>query len=314
MENHDRFMVLGHTGLVGSAIVSELKNQQYKDVVTVSKTVLDLTDFKQTISAFKYYKPTYVISAAARSGGMYAHQNMGACFLKENLQIDTNVIEACRQVNVKKLINIGNHCVYSENLYEPIKESHFMMGHVDENDIVCATSKFASIKLCQLYNKQYGCNYVSVIPSNIYGPHDNFDPINSHVIPSMLMKFTKAKIYKEKSVMLWGDGSPLRELTFSKDVAQAILLVCEKYDSPDIINIGSGFEISIKDLALMVKDMIGYDGIVEWNEHYHNGAARKLLNVEKINDMGWQAKTNLSNGIKLTYDWFLKNYYNLRKR
>jgi len=314
MKKNSEILVLGHKGLVGSAIVNELKNQGYTNILTLSRLSADLTDFKETISAFKYHMPEYVILAAAKVGGIYANDIQSADFIRENLQISVNVIEACRQINVKKLVYLGSSCIYPKFANQPINESEFMTGELEETNIGYATAKIAGIKMCQLYNKQYYCNYISIMPTNLYGENDNYDPVNSHVIPGMINKFHEAKINKEKSVTLWGDGTPKREFLYVKDMAIATIFLLKNYNSPEIVNVGTGEDIALSELAEIIKNVVGYTGDIIWNSNFKNGTPRKLLDVKKIHDLGWTHKTNLTEGIKTTYEWFLANYYNLRKK
>jgi len=315
MKKNSKILVLGHTGLIGSSIIKELKNQEYTEIRTLSKSISNLCDYKSTLAAFKWHSPDYIINAAGKNGGIYAKDNNAADFIRENLQISINVIEAARQTtSVKKLLYIASSSIYSKNFIFPINEDQFLTGLLDDNDIGYSISKIAGIKMCQLYNKQYGCNFISVIPSNVYGENDNFDLINSSVIPGMIAKFELAKMNKDSTVTLWGDGSPIRDFIYVKDFAKAIIFLMNNYDSPEIINVGSGTSTSIKELSILIKNVIQYNGSIEWNDNFKNECQNKVLNVKKINNLGWKYETKLSNGIKNTYDWFINNYYTLRKK
>jgi GDP-L-fucose synthase len=314
MEKNSKILVLGHNGLVGSALLKELKAQGFYNIITVARNVADLTNYKEVFSAFCYHMPDYVVNCAGKVGGIYANDNQGADFIRENLQISINVIEACRQIHVKKLVYLGSSSIYSKDIIQPINESEFMHGTLDESTIGYATAKIAGIKMCQLYNKQYYSNFISLIPPNVYGENDNFDLVNSHVIPGMMVKFENAKMNKDSSVVLWGDGTPKREFLYAGDLAKAIIFLMNEYNSPEIINVGTGIEIELKELANIIKSVVGYTGKIEWNEHFKNGMDRKLLNVKKINDLGWKSETNLTEGIKTTYEWFINNYYTCRKK
>jgi len=315
MEKTSKILVLGHKGLVGSALLKELKNQEYLNVITISKSQADLTNYKETVSALKYHSPEYVVNAAGKSGGIHANDTQSGDFIRENLQISTNVIEACRQTeSVKKMAFIASSCVYPINLRQPISEKRFAIGELEPTTEGYAIANIAAIKMCQMYNKQYGSNFISIIAPNLYGENDNFNMYNSHVIPGIISRIDRAKINDSKFVILWGNGLSKREFLHTNDMAKAVLFLMNNYDNPEIINIGSGEDIHINELAFLIKKTIGYKGEIEWNHTSKNGVIKRRLDVKKINDLGWKAETKLSEGIKSTYEWYLNNYNTIRNK
>lgn len=313
MQKNSKILVLGHKGMVGSAVRKALYGAGFTNVITVDRNVVDLTVHKDVNSAFTFHRPEYVILAAAKVGGIYANESHGGDFIRDNILISTNVIECCRIHSVKKLVYLGSSCIYPRDSSQPVTESSLLTGPLEETNMGYAIAKIAGIKMCQLYRKQYGCNFISLIPTNLYGENDNFDPVYSHVIPGMINKIHRAMINRLPTVELWGDGTPRREFLHVNDLADAILFLMENYDDGEIINVGTGTDIELKELAQLIKDVVQYKGRIEWNSNFKNGTPRKQLDVSKLRSLGWVHKTNLSEGIKDTYDWYLKNYYTLRK-
>ena len=262
---------------------------------------------------FRLYKPRYVFLAAAKVGGIYANNLESGDFFYKNIQIQTNVIEASKKNDVKKLLFLGSSCVYPKDCEQPIKEEYLMTAPLEITNCAYAIAKIAGIEMCKAYRKQWGSNFISVMPSNLYGPGDNFSLITSHVLPAFIHKFHNAKIYNIPQVELWGDGTPKREFLFVDDLADAVYFLMNEYDQPQHINIGAGYDVTINFLAKMIKDIVGYKGDVIWNHSYPNGTMRKLLDIENIKKLGWEPETNLENGIKQTYEWFVENYNNIRK-
>ena len=314
MEKNSKIMVLGHRGMVGSAVYNLLRSMKYTNVMVLDKKIADLTVFKEVSSAFSVLKPEYVILAAAKVGGIYANESFGGDFIRDNILISTNVIECCRIHKVKKLAYLGSSCIYPREAAQPIKESELLTGPLEETNIGYAIAKIAGIKMCQLYHKQHGCNFISLMPTNLYGENDNFDPYHSHVIPGMMNKFHSAKVKKEEFVELWGDGTPRREFLHVNDLADAIVFLMNNYDDPEIINVGTGEDIALNELAVIMKDTVKFNGEIRWNTNFKNGTPRKLLDVSKLHSLGWRHKTELAEGIKNTYDWYINNYYILRKK
>jgi len=308
MEKNSKIYVAGHTGLVGSAIVRRLRKVGYNNLILKTKKELDLLDQKKTEAFFKKEKPEYVFLAAARVGGIIANKTHKADFIFENLQIQNNVIYNSWKYGVKKLLFLGVSCIYPKTCSQPIKEEYLMTGLLEETSDAYSIAKIAGIKMCQSFNEQYRTNFISVMPTNLYGPGCNFHPENSHVLSAMIRKFSDAKKKKEKSVVFWGTGSPRREFLYSDDLADALLFLMKKYNSSEIINIGIGKDISIKELSQKIKKAVGYEGRVEWDRTKPDGSMRKLLNTNKLNRLGWKYKTDLDRGLIKTINWFNDNY------
>lgn len=313
MKKNSKIYIAGHTGLVGSSIIRKLEDDRYKNILTFSHSQLDLTNKGETESMFKYFTPDYVFLAAAKVGGVYSNNTLPGEYLYDNIMIETNIIEAARKYGVKKLLFLGSSCIYPRNCPQPIKEEYIMTAPLEPTNSAYALAKITGIEMCKAYRKQYGCDFISVIPCNLYGPHDNFSLMHSHVLPAMIRKFHDAKISGVGAVELWGDGSPRREFLHVDDLAEAAVFLMEEYDNPGHINIGAGEDVPIKFLAKMIADIIEYKGEVIWNMEYPNGTPKKLLDSYKINEMGWKSLISLERGIKETYEWFLENYNNLRK-
>ncbi len=315
MKKASKIYIAGHTGLVGSAIVRALKERGFYRLVVHEHhdRVNDLTIQSAVDRIFKNDRPEYVFLAAAKVGGLGSNMASPGEFLRDNLLIQTNVIEAARVFGVKKLLFLGSSCIYPRECLQPIKEEYFMTSPLEPTNRAYALAKIAGIGMCEAYRKQWGCNFISVMPTNLYGENDNFNLKDSHVIPGMIRKFHDAKNQNKVEVKLWGDGTPKREFLYVEDLAEALLFLMDNYDEAEHINIGTGRDISISDLASMIKDIVGYKGEIQWDTSAANGTPRKLLDVFKINKVGWWYKTSLEEGVKKTYQWFVDNYENARK-
>lgn len=308
MKKNSKIYVAGHQGLVGSALVRNLINQGYKNLVLKAKSELNLLDFNKIKKFFYLENPEFVFLAAAKVGGIMANSAYPAQFIYENLQIQNNIIHQSYLHNVKKLLFLGSSCIYPKLCPQPIKEEYLLSGYLEPTNEPYAIAKIAGIKLCQSYNRQYGTNYIAVMPTNLYGIHDNFDLNSSHVLPALIRKFHEAKISKAKEVTLWGTGKPKREFLFVDDLADACIFLMNHYDSSDFVNIGTGEDITIKELAGIIKRIIGFNGKIIWDQSKPDGTPKKQLNVDKIHNLGWHHKTQLVNGVNASYKWFLDNY------
>ncbi len=312
MDKNSKIYVAGHKGLVGSAIVRKLRELGYYNIVYRSSKELDLTDQEKVETFFLCEKPEYVFLAAAKVGGIYANMTYPADFFYSNICIQNNVIHACYLSDVRKLLFLGSSCIYPRLAKQPIKEEYLLSGKLEPTNEPYAIAKIAGIKMCQAYNRQYSTNFISAMPTNLYGPNDNYHPENSHVLPALIRRFHEAKERGDPSVIIWGTGKPKREFLYVDDLAEALIFLMNNYDDSEIINIGTGEDISIRELSFLVKKVIGYKGDIVFDTSKPDGMPRKLLDVSKINRLGWQAKTSLEEGIKLTYEDFLKNYDKLR--
>lgn len=302
MEKHSKIYVAGHRGLVGSAIVRNLKEKGYENIIGRTHKELDLMNQEEVREFFKKEKPDYVFLAAAKVGGINANNSYPADFAYENLIIQCNVIKACHDFKVKKLMFLGSSCIYPKNCSQPIKEEYLLSGYLEPTNEAYAIAKIAGLKMCQYYNKQYGTNYISVMPTNLYGPNDNYDLENSHVLPALLRKFHEAKINNMPQVEIWGTGTPLREFLHVDDMADACIFLMESYEGNEFFNVGTGKELTINELAEMIKGIVGYEGEIVFNTSKPDGTPRKLLDVSKLNKLGWQYKIRLEEGIKATYE------------
>lgn len=311
MNKNSKIYIAGN-GLVGSAILRLLQSQGYNNIITKSHSELDLTNQFQVEYFFKYYQPEYVFLCAAKVGGIQANSLYPANFILDNLLIESNVIKYSYEIGVKKLLFLGSSCIYRNDKKEPIKEEDFLTGELESTNESYAIAKIAGIKMCQSFNKQHNCQYISCMPTNLYGPNDNFDLNNSHVIPGLINKFYLAKIQNKSQVEIWGTGNPLREFLYVDDLADACLFLMDNYNSSEIINVGTGNDLTIKELAYMIKDIIGFKGDIEFDLTKPDGTYRKVLDVSKINNLGWGFKTELEDGLRLTYNWFLNNINNIR--
>lgn len=307
MNKDSKIYVAGHKGLVGSAIVRALNAKGYHKLIVRTRAELDLSDQSAVHEFFAIEKPTYVFLAAAKVGGILANNDHPADFIYENLVIETNVIHAAYKSEVKKLLFLGSTCVYPKMAPQPIKEDSLLTGPLEETNEWYAIAKIAGIKLCQAYSKQYGCNFITAMPTNLYGPEDNFDLETSHVLPALIRKFHEAKINNYPSVEIWGSGNPRREFLHVDDCATACIQLIEHKQTPNITNIGTGEEISIYDLAQKIKQIVEYDGSIVFDKSKPDGTPRKVTNINKIKSIGWSPKISLEFGIKDTYMWYLNS-------
>jgi len=301
VEKSAKIYVAGHRGMVGSAMVRRLEQLGYRNIITRPSTDVDLRNQQQVFSFFEQEKPDYVFLAAARVGGIYANHTFRADFLYENLMIESNVIHASYLNKIKKLLFLGSSCIYPRMAPQPLKESYLLTGPLEYTNEPYAIAKIAGIKLCESYRLQYGCNFISVMPTNLYGPNDNYDLAKSHVLPALLRKIHTAKINNIPTVEVWGSGTPLREFLHVDDLSEACLFLMENYSEPELINIGTGTDISIKDLAMMIMRIADYKGEIKFDSSKPDGTPRKLLDVSKLMALGWKPKISLEEGIKMVY-------------
>lgn len=313
MEKDSKVFVAGYRGLVGSAIRRRLGTEGYNNQILKTSKELDLTRQVEVEGFFKKERPEYVFLAAAKVGGILANNTYPAEFIYSNLAIQCNVIDAAYRFGVKKLLFLGSSCIYPRDCPQPMKEEYLLSGYLEPTNEPYAVAKIAGIKICQSYNRQYGINFISVMPTNLYGPGDNFDLENSHVLPALIRKFHEAKLNKKEFVEVWGTGTPRREFLYVEDLAEACVFLMENYNESAIINIGTGKDISIKELAEMIKDLVRFEGEIIWDTSKPDGMPRKLLDISKLSSLGWEAKTSLEEGIKKTYEWFKNNYHLLTK-
>ena len=304
MDKTSRIYVAGHTGMVGSAIVRELNKQGYENIITRSHSQLDLTNQLAVENFFKTERPEYVFLSAAKVGGIVANNTYPADFLYENMLIEMNVINSAFKNNCKKLEFLGSSCIYPKFAEQPITEDSLLTGSLEPTNEAYALAKISGLRYCQYLNKQYGTNYISVMPTNLYGSNDNYDSVNSHVLPAMIKKFHDAKENNFSAVTCWGDGTALREFLYVDDLADLCVFLMNNYNEQDPVNAGSGEEISIKDLAELVASIVGYRGEILWDTTKPNGTPRKLLDLSKSKNIGWKYKTPLIDGIKMTYEDF----------
>jgi GDP-L-fucose synthase len=307
MNKDEKIYVAGHTGLVGSAILRSLKAQGYSRFLLRTIEELDLTQQSAVDALFQQEKPDYVILAAAKVGGIHANNTYPAEFIYINLLLESNIVHTAYKYSVKKLCFLGSSCIYPKYAPQPMKEDYLLDGKLEPTNEPYAIAKIAGIKMCQAYNRQYGTNFISVMPTNLYGPHDNFDLQSSHVLPALIRKFVDARKAGASSVSVWGTGSPKREFLFVDDLADAVVYLMNHYDDGEIINIGTGKDISILELATLIKEEVGYNGTIEFDSTKPDGTPRKLLDVSKINGLGWTANTPLREGIRKTIQWYLEN-------
>ena len=307
LTSYSKIYVAGHRGLVGSAICRLLKKDGYDNIITATHQQLDLTNQSAVRSFFQSELPEYVFLAAAKVGGINANNIYPAEFIRDNLLIQTNVIDAAYRAGVKKLLFLGSSCIYPKMAPQPLKEESLLTGPLEPTNQWYAIAKIAGIKMCQAYWKEYGFRAISVMPTNLYGPGDSFDLDNSHVVPALIGKFHTAKIAGLDEVEIWGTGQPLREFMHVDDLATACLFLMQRYNSQEIINVGSGEEISIRDLAFMIKEIVGVKVEIRFDIEMPDGTPKKLLDISRITDLGWQAEKKLKDGIEETYAWFLGN-------
>lgn len=307
MSKDSKIFLAGHRGMVGSAIVRELENQGYSNILTKTHQELDLLDQKAVAEFFAEEKPQFVFLAAAKVGGIEANRTQLGAFLYENLQIQNNIIHNAYLHKVERLIFLASSCIYPRLAPQPIKEEYLLTGELEQTNYGYAIAKIAGVKMCEAYRAQYGCDFVALMPTNLYGINDNFDLQNSHLLPALIRKFHEAKISNQSAVEVWGTGTPRRELLFVNDLAQACVFVMNKKEITDLTNIGSGVDKTVKELAELVKKTVGYQGEIKFNSNMPDGTPRKCLDVSKINSFGWKEKTSLEDGLKIVYKWYLQN-------
>jgi len=308
MEKNAKIYIAGHRGLVGSAIVRNLKSKGYTNIIGKTHKELDLLNQGDVSEFFKVEKPDYVVLAAAKVGGINANNTTPADFIYENMQIQCNIIKSAHDNKVKKLLFLGSTCIYPKMAPQPMSEDALLTGPLEETNEAYAIAKISGLEMCKFFKRQYGDNFISCMPTNLYGPNDNFDLSSSHVMPALIRKFYESKINNDPTVECWGTGSPLREFLYVDDMADACVYLLENYEGEQHVNIGTGKEVTIKQLAETVKKVVNYKGGIVWNTEMPDGTPRKLTNVSKLHGLGWTHRIELEEGVKLAYDWFVKNY------
>ena len=308
MQSEGSIFIAGHSGLAGSAILRALQSRGYTRLIVRTRQELELTDARAVKDFFQHERPESVFLAAAKVGGIQANNTLPAEFLRENLLIQTHVLHEAWQAGVKKLLFLGSSCIYPKLAPQPIPESALLTGELEPTNNAYALAKIAGIQLCKAYRKQYGANFIAVMPTNLYGPQDNFHPEHSHVLPALLRRFHEAQRDGLKEVTVWGSGTPKREFLHSDDLASACLFLMEHYDSPEIINIGWGQDCTIRELAEMIAKIVGYTGKLKWDDSRLDGTPRKVLDNRKLTALGWEPKISLQEGLRLTYQWYLENH------
>lgn len=307
MNKNSKIYVAGHRGLVGSAILRNLQKEGYENLVLRTSKELDLREKNQVDTFFAEERPEYIFLAAAKVGGIVANNEFPADFIRDNLLIQTNVIDASYRYGATKLLFLGSTCIYPKMAPQPLKEEYLLTGELEPTNEPYAIAKIAGIKMCQSYNRQYGTKYISVMPTNLYGPEDNFDLQTSHVLPALIRKFHEAKETNLPFVEVWGTGTPLREFLYSEDLADACVYLMNNYSSDEMVNIGVGHDLSIKELAEKIKAVVGYNGEIKFDKTKPDGTPRKLVDVTKLNSLGWKATTSMDEGLTKAYQWFLEN-------
>jgi len=314
LEKHDLIYVAGHRGLAGSAIWRRLESEGFDNLIGVTSAELDLRDRDAVFAFLRQAQPAVVIDAAAHVGGIHANDTFSADFLSDNLQIQVNLMDAANAVGVDRLLFLGSSCIYPKYAEQPIKESSLLTGELEPTNEAYAIAKIAGIMQVQAYRKQFDRHWISAMPTNLYGPGDNFHPENSHVLPALMRRIHEAKINGDPTVVIWGTGSPLREFLHVDDLARAILFLLENYDSPTTINVGIGEDLSIRELAELVADVVGYEGTIVTDPSKPDGTPRKVLDVSRINELGWSAQIGLREGVAETYEWYLAHSEHLRTK
>lgn len=314
MDRHARVFIAGHRGLVGSAIWRHFESEGFSDLVGATSSELDLRDRPAVFDYLRKQRPTVVIDAAARVGGIHANDTYSADFLSDNLQIQLNVMDAANDVDVDRLLFLGSSCIYPKFAEQPIKESSLLTGELEPTNEAYAIAKIAGIMQVQAARKQYGRHWISAMPTNLYGPGDNFHPQNSHVLPGLMRRIHEAKLRGDKVVTIWGSGTPRREFLYVDDLARASLFLLENYDSPEWINVGVGHDLPIRALAELVASVVGYDGALVQDSSKPDGTPQKLLDVSRLNDLGWSATTSLPDGVRSTYSWYLEHLDEVRTK
>lgn len=307
MNKDSKIYVAGHRGMVGSAILRKLQKEGYSNIITKTSQELDLRIQKDVDDFFKLEKPEYVFLAAAKVGGILANNTYRAEFIYDNLMIQSNVIHSAYKYGVKKLLFLGSSCIYPKYAPQPMKEEYLLSGYLEPTNEPYAIAKITGIKMCEAYRHQYGCNFISAMPTNLYGPNDNYDLNNSHVLPALIRKFHEAKIYNKKEVIVWGTGNPRREFMHVDDLADACLFLMLNYNDSQFVNVGTGKDISIRELAELIKTIVGYEGNIIFDTTKPDGTPRKLLDLNYMHSLGWHHKIELEEGIKMTYQDFLEN-------
>jgi GDP-L-fucose synthase len=308
MDSNSRILVAGARGLVGSAIVRTLKEKGYTNIIEGTRDDIDFTIQEDTYKYFSLMEPEYVFLAAAKVGGIMANKNYPGNFIYDNLMIQSNIIHTSYEHGVKKLVFLGSSCIYPKHPNIPITEDQLMTGPLEPSNDAYAIAKIAGIKMCQAYRQQYGFNAISVQPTNLYGENDNFNPMSSHVIPGIMRRMHEAKLSGDTEFVCWGDGTPLREFLYVDDMAEACYTCMMQYEDSEIINIGTGSDISIKELTELIANVVGYTGDIKWDTSKPNGTPRKVMNVDKLLDLGWKPKVDIAEGLTKTYEWFKQNY------
>lgn len=307
MQKSSRIYVAGHRGLAGSAICRELASRGFSDIVVCTHSELDLANASAVQRLYAELKPEYVFVAAAKVGGILANDRHPADFLYENLQIQNNLIHGAFQAGVKKLLFLGSSCIYPKLAPQPLKEDYLLTGPLEPTNEWYAVAKIAGIKMCQAYRRQYGCDFISAMPTNLYGPNDNYDLQSSHVLPALIRKFHEAKAADAPFVTCWGSGSPLREFLYADDLARACIFLMEKYSEEQFINVGSGIEVTIRELAELIKQTIGFKGAIQWDQSKPDGTPRKLMDSSRMFALGWKPEVNLESGISRAYEDYLNS-------
>lgn len=308
MNPDDKIYVAGHRGMVGSAIVRCLQSQGFTNIVTRTHSELDLTRQADVEQFFAQERPDYVFLAAAKVGGIVANQTSPADFMYENMMLEMNVIHSAWRNGCRKLLFLGSSCIYPRLAPQPMPESCLLTSSLESTNEAYALAKISGLKYCEYLNRQYNTDFISVMPTNLYGPNDNYHPVNSHVLPALIRRFHEAKVSGAESVVCWGDGSPLREFLYVDDLAELCVFLMNNYSGNETVNAGTGREITIKELTNLVAEIVGFNGEIKWDTSKPNGTPRKLLNVDKARKLGWEAHTSLRDGIKLAYNDFLTHY------
>ena len=307
MERNARIFVAGHRGLVGAAITDKLRQSGFNNLVLRTSRELDLRDQSAVNDFFVQERPDYVFLAAAKVGGILANSTRPAEFIYDNLLIEANIIHAAYQNGVRKLLFLGSTCIYPKNAPQPLKEEYLLTGELEPTNQAYAIAKIAGIELCRSYNKQFGTDYIAVMPTNLYGPNDNFDLESSHVLPALVRKFHDGKVSEMPKVVVWGTGSPIREFLYVNDLADACVYLMERYSGSDVVNVGTGQGITIKDLALLIRDTVGYQGDIVFDTDKPDGTPVKITDVSRLKALGWQAHVPLDEGLRRTYQWYLEH-------
>lgn len=308
MDIESKIYIAGHNGLVGSAIFRNLKSRGFNNLIVKSHKELNLENQLAVREFFSKERPEYVFLAAAKVGGIQANNTMPADFIYNNLMIQNNVIKACHDFNVKKLLFLGSTCIYPKLCPQPIKEEYLLSGYLEKTNEAYAIAKIAGLEMCKFFKRQYGDNFISCMPTNLYGPNDNFDIYDSHVLPALLRKFHEAKLNHTMNAEVWGTGNPLREFMYVDDMADACIFLMNNYDGEEHVNIGTSEEITIRELSYLIKRIVGYDGNIIFNSSMPDGTLRKVTDVSKLHSLGWKHKILLEEGIKMTYNWYVSNY------